>query len=116
MAVGKMRHRLQLQSKSTTSDGGGSAAVASWTTFATVYGEITPQSGGERFFGDKLEEPITHVIKLRFRRDLSFQNRIKYTYRNGDSTGTRIFNIKRVINAGTRDKYLLIQCVEGVAT
>lgn len=116
MAIGKMRHRLQLQSKTTESDGGGSAAVTTWTTYATVYGEIIPQSGGERFFGDKLEEPITHIIKLRFRRDLSFQNRIKYTFRNGDATGTRIFNIKRVINDGTRDKFLIVQCVEGVAT
>ena len=116
MAVGKMRHRLQLQSKTTTSDGGGSAAVTTWTTFATVYGQISPQSGGERLFGDQLEEPITHIITLRFRRDLSFNNRIKYTYRNGDATNTRIFNIKRIINVDTRDKYLTVQCVEGVAT
>jgi len=116
MAIGKMRHKLQLQSKQTESDGGGSAVITGWRTFATVYGDIQPMSGGQRFFGGQNEQPVTHTITLRFRRDVTFSNRINYTYRNGDATETRIFNIRRVLNVGTRDKYLTLECIEGVAT
>lgn len=116
MPIGKMRQRIQLQSKTTSSDGGGSAAVTTWTTFATVYGSIDPQSGQQQMFGDQLQEPITHKITLRYRRDLTFKNRIVYSFVNGDTTDTRYFNIRRVINVDNRDKYLECLCVEGVAT
>lgn len=116
MSIGRMRQRIQLQSKTTASDGGGSAAVTTWSTFATVYGSIEPKSGQERVFGDQLQEPITHIVRLRYRTDLSFKNRLKYTYKNNGATNTRIFNIKRIINVDTRNKYLECLCVEGVAT
>lgn len=111
-----MRQRVSLQSKSVTSDGGGSAAVTDWTTFATVYASIDPQSGQERLFGDQLQEPITHKITIRFRRDVNFGNRIVYTANFAGSTYTRTFNIKRVINVETKNKYTELLCVEGVAT
>jgi SPP1 family predicted phage head-tail adaptor len=116
MSVGKMRKRIKLQSKTTSNDGGGSAAVDTWTTFATVFGSIEPKSGQERFFGDQLQEPITHIIRLRYRSDLTFKNRLQYTYRNKDETNTRTFNIRRIISVDSRDKYLECLCVEGVAT
>lgn len=116
MGVGAMRQRIQLQSKTTASDGGGSAAVTTWTTFATVYGSIEPKSGQERLFGDQLQEPITHVIRLRYRTDISFENRLQYVYKNNGTSNTRTFNIRRVINVDTRNKYLECLCVEGVAT
>ena len=116
MAVGKMRQSIQLQSKTTSSDGGGSAAVTTWTTFATVFGSIDPKSGQENLFGDQLQEPITHLITLRYRTDLTFNNRLKYEYTNSGFSNTRVFNIKRVINSGTKNKFLEVLCVEGVAT
>lgn len=116
MAVGKMRQRVKLQSKTTSNDGGGSAAITTWSTFATVFSSIEPQSGAQNFFGDQLQEPITHKITVRFRRDLTFKNRIVYDYINNGSKNTRTFSIRRVINVGNRDKYLELLCVEGVAT
>ena len=116
MGVGGMRHKVQLQSKITVSDGGGSNAVTTFKTFATVLASINGGSGGERLFGDQLQEPITHIIRIRFRRDLTFQNRIKYSFINSGIKGSRFFNIKRIINVDSRDKYLDVQCVEGVAT
>jgi SPP1 family predicted phage head-tail adaptor len=115
MAVGKMRERLALQSQTRTADGGGSEAVT-WSTFATVYGHIDPKSGNERLFGDQLEERVTHIITIRFRRDMSHKNRIVYEYFVSGTKYTRTFNIKRVINRGTRNQYLDILVEEGVAT
>ena len=116
MGIGGMRHSVQLQAKITASDGGGSNAVTTFKTFATVQASINGGSGGERLFGDQLQEPITHIIRIRFRRDLTFQNRIQYTYTNSGVKTSRFFNIRRIINVGSRDKYLDIQCIEGVAT
>ena len=116
MPIGKMRHKLDLQVKVVTADGGGSDSVSSYSTFATVFGSIKPKSGGERLFGDQLQEPITHIITIRFRRDVSFQNRIQYKFMNDGISLTRVFNIKRVINVDNRDRYIEIMCVEGVAT
>jgi len=116
MPVGRMRHKIQIQSKVTTSDGGGSEAVSSWSTFATIQASISGGSGGERLFGEQLQEPITHEFRIRFRRDVSFKNRIKYAYVNDGNSNTRFFNITRVINVDSKDKYLDLQCVEGVAT
>ena len=55
MSVGRMRHRLQLQNKTVTADGGGSDELTSYKTFATVYGSIVAKSGGERLFGEQLQ-------------------------------------------------------------
>ena len=116
MSVGKMRSRIQLQQKSTNTDGGGSAAVITWTTFATTFGSIEPKSGQERLFGDQLQEPITHIITVRFRTDLTFNNRLKYSAINSGVAVSRVFNIKRVINKDNQNKYLEVLCVEGVST
>lgn len=116
MSVGRMRQKVQLQSKTTANDGGGSAAIDTWTTFATVFASIEPQSGQQQMFGDQLQEPITHKIMIRFRRDLTFKNRILYYYKNENSLNSRYFSIRRVINVDSKDKYLELLCVEGVAT
>jgi len=116
MSVGSMRHKVQLQKKTTVSDGGGSNAVTTWGTFSIVQASINGGSGGERLFGDQLQEPITHIIRIRFRRDLTFANRITYSFTNSGFSGSRYFNIKRIINVDSRDRFLDVQCVEGVAT
>ncbi len=115
MSVGKMQHRLQLQSKTATADGAGGTSGA-FTTFATVFGRIEAQGGGERFFGDQIEPRTTHKITIRFRRDLKVTHRILYSFTVDGAKYTRLFNINRILNIGERDKYLELICNEGVAT
>ena len=115
MAVGKMQHRLALQTPSRTDDGGGSGRT-SWSTLATVWGRIESQDGSERFFGDQNEGRTTHLITIRFRRGLTIKNRIVYQFTSENVLYTRTFNIKSIENKGERDKYLELKCEEGVAT
>ena len=115
MSIGSMRHRLKLQSTTRTSDGGGGASK-SYSTVATVFGSIKPQSGSERFFGDQLEGVVTHIITIRFRRGITHANRIVYEYIRSGQKYTRTFNVKRVINKDTKDRFLELLCQEGVAT
>ncbi len=115
MSVGAMRHRLKLQSTTRASDGGGGARK-SYSTIATVFGSIKPQTGSERFFGDKLEGVVTHIITIRFRRGVTHANRIVYEHIRSGQKYTRTFNVKRVINTDTKDRFLELLCQEGVAT
>ena len=115
MAIGKMQHRLALQNRSTTADGGGGTDT-DWSTVDTVWGRIENKGGGERFFGDQNEARTTHLITIRFRRGLTTAYRLLYSFTTEGVTYTRIFNIKRIENRGERDKYLELLCEEGVAT
>ena len=112
MSIGKMNRKLHFQTQTRTSDGAGSSAVSYSDSFST-FGMITPKTGRENLFGDQLEENITHIIKIRYRTDVSHINRIQF---RPDSNTTRTFNIKRVLNVNDRNRYLDLQCVEGVAT
>jgi len=113
--IGRMGHRVTIQSQSAASDGGGSSVIT-WGDVATVYASIKPLSGGDTLFGQQIEERISHMISIRFRRDVTYKNRIKYTYTYDSTEYTRIFNIRRVINRDTMNRYLDILCEEGVAT
>ena len=115
MSIGKMRHKLHIQEQERSSDGGGSQSVTYKDAFS-VFGMIEPKSGSERVFGDQLEERVTHIITTRFSRKITFKNRIEYRFNRDGENFSRIFNIKRVINKNTRDRYLEILCEEGVAT
>ena len=77
MAIGKLKHKLHIQTQTRTSDGGGSQAVSYSDSFS-VFGSIMPKTGSERLFGDQLEERITHIITTRFNRNITFKNRIQY--------------------------------------
>ena len=113
--LGKMRQKITIQYQSRTADGGGSEAL-SWLDPTTVFGYIQPKQGGERFFGDQLEERITHIITVRYRRDLSHKNRLLYVSFIKGVKYTRTFNVRRVLNRDSTNKFLDILCEEGVAT
>ncbi len=115
MAIGKLRHKLNVQTQTRTSDGGGSQNVTYSDSFS-IFGMIEPKTGSERVFGDQLEERVTHIITTRFNRNISFKNRLQYRFNRDGASHTRTFNIKRVINRDTRDRYLDILVEEGVAT
>ena len=115
MSIGRMQHSLVIQGNSRTSDNGGGVTTA-YTTVATVFGSIKATGGSERLFGDQLEGRSTHEITIRFRRDVTNKNRIKYAYAVDSTNYERLFNINRVENVGERDRYLKLYCTEGVAT
>lgn len=117
MKVGKMRQRLEIQSQTRVSDGGG-ADVIEWTKVAQVYGSIEPVRDRESQFGreNQLRAVTTHTIFIRYRSDVKPKNRIVYSYSRDGVAYTRYFNIKGVINVDFRYKFLELQCEEGVPT
>ena len=109
MPIGKMRHSLTIQAQSRANDSAGGAR-RTYSTLATVMGSIEPVGGNLRLYGDQIEGVSTHKITIRYRNDVTTKHRINY------SADSKIFKINRILNLGTRDRYLEMLCEEGVAT
>ena len=106
MALGNMRHRISIEGRETTTDGAGGFS-SEWVNVVELWAEVTPKNGSERFRGMKIEDTTTHIIKTRYKSGINSSQRINF---NG-----RLFNINSVINIDEKDRYMLIQAVEGVA-
>ena len=115
MSIGNMRNRLQIQRATKTADGGGSFTLV-WSTITTVYGSIMPRSSDESVFADKLRDKKLNKIIVRYRSNLTTENRLVQDYRRDGNSIQRIFVIKGVLNIDNEFKYLELDCEEGVAT
>lgn len=104
--LGKMRHRVALQSATNTTDAGGGLAQV-WETITHIYASIEPKNGSESYRQGQIQDKTTHEITMRYRANISTKYRIKY--------GTRLFNINHIKNIDERDRFLLLTCEEGVA-
>ncbi|MFQ5783607.1 MAG: phage head closure protein [Alphaproteobacteria bacterium] len=105
--AGALRHRVALQSAVETADGGGGFGVA-WSDVATVWAAIEPLKGTERLRAQRLENPVSHKVTIRYRGGVTAAMRLKF--------GTRIFDIRAVINPRERNQRLELLCEEGVGS
>lgn len=103
--IGKMRQRLTIESVSLASDSQG-GSTETWSTHATVWGEVVPLSDSQRFFSDQLQHRVTHRVTIRYLSTLESNMRFK--------EGTRYYYIKSFQNQGERDRFHVCNCEEGV--
>ena len=104
--LGALRHRLSLQREARTADGGGGFA-RTWSTYATVWGEVRPLSGTERLRAERLENPVTYRVRIRHRDDVDAADRIL--------SGVRAFRIVSLRNPDERGRFIESQAIEGTA-
>ena len=89
MRAGKLRHRVSIETESSTSDGMGGYTSGGWTALtgmSSVPAQIMPLSSKEQLDAMKLESVITNKIRIRYRAGITSKHRIVF--------GSRIFNIK----------------------
>ena len=117
MKIGAMRYRVQIQSASRTSDSAGGGSLA-WAKVADVFADIQPQTARSGQFGqeNQLREVLTSKIYIRYRKDVTFKNRIVQTYSQEGVSRTRTFDIVGVMNVENRFRFLELTCEEGVPT
>lgn len=115
MGIGAMRHKITLQRQTRVADGGGGFGVT-WADVDDVFADIKAPSGRERFFGDKIEQNISHVVTIRFRNDISQKYRIKYARTREAETTTTYLAINAILNKDYRERYLELLCTEGAGT
>ena len=65
---------------------------------------------------NQIREVTRSKIYIRYRKDVSFKNRIVQTYSQDGVSATRTFNINGVVNVDNRFRFLELTCEEGVPT
>ena len=103
VSVGRLRHRVELQVKVRADDGAGGAAV-SWSNGATLWAAIVPHTGSERLDADAPAGRVTHDVWIRHRPGVTPSMRF--------ALGVRRFEIRAVVDAGGRRRYLKCLCEE----
>ena len=106
MSIGKMRYEVQLQKPTNTRDTGG-GLTETWSTLANLWADIKPLRGAETYRQGQVQEKTTHLITIRYRRDIGTNYRILYDSDN--------YNIKYIKNLDNRDRFLELECELGVA-
>lgn len=101
--IGRMRHRVQIQARSTAQDAAGQP-VETWTTTATVWADVRPVSGREHWPESGERAELTHEISMRYGPTVTPKHRIVF--------GTRTFDIEHVFVKDERDRFLDIKVVE----
>lgn len=104
--VGNLRHRVIIQGKQTTPDGMG-GFVEAWQDIATVWGDVRPLRGQERYVAQQAVSEVTHKVTIRYMSGIAPGNRILFD--------GRVFDILAVINVAERNRWLELLCSEVVA-
>lgn len=107
MRIGNMRQRITIQKESRGGDSGG-GFEENWTDVATRWAGVRPVTGRERETGMQLEAQVTHIVTMRYLDGLNPGMRILLK--------GRALNIRRVLNLEERNRWMELQCEEGVAT
>ncbi|MFA5951341.1 MAG: phage head closure protein [Hyphomicrobium sp.] len=95
--IGELSHRFALQSPVLTPDGGG-GETTTWSLAAEIWGALRPYSGGEQFEADGLSGRISHELWIRHRQGVTLDMRFVL--------GSRIFEMRSVLDVGERRRFL----------
>jgi len=101
VAIGALRHRLTIEQRLRTDDGGGGASV-SWETLAEVWGAVEAVSGKETVAADRVSGQISYRIIIRYRSDLVPAMRFR--------RDTEIFEIRALRDEDGRKRFLHCDC------
>ena len=105
MNIGKLRHRIELQSYTTTLDAVGHLKKT-WATHSTVWAWVRPMSGREVMASQQPVGEITHKVTIRYNDTIAVTNRIKF--------GTRYLAINFIANYDDRNEFMEIMCREKI--
>ena len=106
MKIGSMRHRVTIQQRPDpqTQNSVGEVTTA-WTTLATVWAAIEPQTGGEGIEQAAVVAQVTHSVRIRRRTDVTPDMRLV--------EGSRTLEILSVLDANKPGE-MRLQCREVV--
>lgn len=103
MRAGALRHKLLLQSYTESQDNAG-MVTESWSTYATVYGRVSPMASAERKLGPQTIGATMHEIEIRNNSTVDTKHRVVF--------GSRNFYIENIVRPDERNIRILLQCEE----
>lgn len=104
MRIGDLNKIVDVMSQTKVSDNMGGFTILWITQYSGIYAAIWPVSAREQIQADQIAMSITHRIRMRYRRVLKPDWRIKYL--------NRYFNIISIINPNESNKMLDLLCKE----
>ena len=105
MAIGKLRHKVTVQSVATSQNVYGEQ-VDAWEDGSERYASIEPLTGRELSEANQVSAKINHKIRMRHVPGIKPRDRITH--------GARVFEIITVANWHERGETTVALCVEGV--
>lgn len=106
----RLRDEVQFQRLDTTPDDYGNVTGNAFTTFLTVFGNLTPQRGRERMNNMDLRSEVGAVLTVRSGADTRAVTEENIAIVRGNS-----YQIRSITNPDQRDKYLEMVLERGVA-
>jgi len=100
---GELRHRVTIESQTTTRDDYG-GEVPTWATVATVWAAVEPLAGREFMDGRRQEAEINTRIRLRYRSGLVPGMRVTW--------GDHVYDIEAVIERKSQRREVWLMCRE----
>lgn len=101
--IGRLRHRMQIQSYSEIQDST-HGTLKTWTTLYTVFAEIVPVKGYTTFDTQQINEAITHKITIRWQPYITSE-----LWLLKDSRRFRIRNVRNLLET---NRFLEMLCEE----
>ena len=111
MRAGNLRHRITFQQLTVANDTYGHSNET-WTNQINTRAAIWPLRGVEQIEALKLDNEVTHKIRVRYHKDIHPKMRIKFEDKRKDST--RYFDIQSLLNFDERNKYYDILATEEI--
>lgn len=110
MRAGALRHRLTIEQRTDVVEATMGEAVPTWTEFATVWADVQPVSGTERFIAQQFLANVSHTIRTRYLDGVTPKMRGVL----GQGTSKRILQFETVIDSRERGRELVITATEEV--
>ena len=104
MRAGNLRHRVVIQRPVEERNDLGEVVHRSWAEVATVWSDVHPLDGRERWLEASVRPELTHAVRLRYRGDVTSECRLLHD--------GRVLRIDSVVNIEERNRELRLRCVE----
>ena len=103
MDIGLLRHKLELHSASSAQNAFGES-IETWSSYDTVWGQISPMQGEELFHAQQINAAVTHKILIRYNSNVTVEHRVVFD--------SRTFEINSVLDPEEQNEMLLLHCTE----
>ena len=74
--IGRLRHRVTIQSPSADANAYGERMPQTWADVATAWARVEPFNGNSPFLGGQVQPVATHKVTLRRREDVTTKDRV----------------------------------------
>jgi SPP1 family predicted phage head-tail adaptor len=106
MEAGRLDKRVTIQSQASTRNSIGEP-VQTWSDVATIWASVEPVQGREFWAQQQVQSEVTTRVRIRYREGVTASMRVLY--------GSRVYDIRSVIDPKERHEEMQLMCSEGVS-